>query len=679
MSLVFGVASEARATNYSVLKSILVDAQIDSTVPAITVRWPLRTDISEYTLTRIDDDGSEVFSMTLPGNSTGYTDSTVTTGKVIEYRVRASTTNFRIATGVVAAAIDLPAVEQRGSVLLVVEEGVSNSLASELNQLRLDLCGDGWQVFQENVRAGDSPFSVRQKVVAWADVEEQATDRAAFLIGRIPVAESGNFAPDGHANHLGPWPCDGYYGEMDGDWGSTTSPFNPSYFPTDIELMVGRVDLSNMPAFSDDETGLLRNYFTRLHRFRHREITAPLRSRIDDRINYFSEGPSINARSGFSAICGSANLQTGALFPAISNYGYLLGHASSTAGYTSMNGVGSTTTFAQNPSNAVFLTLFGSYFGDWPNTNNFLRAPLCADGLTLATGYNGRPQWNVHHLGLGYPLGFATRLSQNTPNGNPYHTSYYARGIHVSLMGDPTLTLFPTSPPGNAIATRSTSAPSEVTISWGNADNTTSTDFLGYHIFRAANSEEAFTRLTTAPVSASTWTDTASPVSETAVYLVRALWRVTTGSGSFLQLSQGKFAWPDPEEAWRQEQFGIGASVVSVSSPMADPDGDRRLNFVEYAQFTSPVSASSGSVPNTIHRHEPHSPLVFSFTRNAEATDLVFIPEIAIDGGPWETLDATPQRTSDSGENPETWEVPLPSETEACVLVRLRIERAILD
>ncbi|MEM0895500.1 MAG: hypothetical protein AAGJ79_01350 [Verrucomicrobiota bacterium] len=680
LPFVLGAPTDAPATNYSVLKSILVDAEIDSSVPSITVRWPLRTDILDYTLTRVDEDGSEAFSTTLAGDSTGYIDSSINTGEIFEYRVRASTTSYRVANGVVAAAIDLPAVEERGSVLLVIEESVSRSLSREFNQLRLDLCGDGWEVSQESVRADETPHSVRARIIQWADPRQAAVDRAVFLIGRVPVAESGYFAPDGHTNHLGPWPSDGYYGEVDGNWETTTAPFTPSYFPSDVDLMVGRVDLAGMPAFADDESGLLRKYFSRLHQFRHREITAPLRARIHDRINYLSEGPSANARSGFSAIGGRGNLESGALFPAISSNSYLLGHACGTANYTALYGIGSTTNFSQSPSNVVFLTLFGSYFGDWPTTDNLLRAPLGADGLTLATGYSGRPQWNVHHLGLGFPLGFAARLSQNMRSNLPYHTSYYAKGVHTSLMGDPTLHLFPAKPPGEASATRSTNTPTEVLLGWSDAGNSSSPDFLGYHVFRAASSSEGFTRITTGPIFSTGWTDSAAPVTESVVYLVRALWRVRTGSGTFLQLSQGRFAWPHPEEKWRQEQFGIEATEEAVAGPLADPDEDRRTNLVEYAQLTPPRSnAAAGTVPSSIHRSSTGDSLVFSYHRNAEATDLAFIPEISIEGRPWAPINEPPRLASDPGENPEVWEVALPSETEACIHARLRIERRFPD
>ena len=40
-----------------------------------------------------------------------------------------------------------------------------------------------------------------------------------FLFGHVPVPYSGDIVPDGHApDHQGAWPCDGFYGDMDGLW-----------------------------------------------------------------------------------------------------------------------------------------------------------------------------------------------------------------------------------------------------------------------------------------------------------------------------------------------------------------------------------------------------------------------------------------------------------------------------
>jgi hypothetical protein len=73
--------------------------------------------------------------------------------------------------------------------------------------------------------------------------------------------------------------------------------------------------------------------------------------------------------------------------------------------------VGSTSDFANGPVKSVFNMLFGSYFGDWENQNNFLRASIAAEGYTLTNCWAGRPNWHFHHMALGETIGYGTRLT----------------------------------------------------------------------------------------------------------------------------------------------------------------------------------------------------------------------------------------------------------------------------
>src|SRR5207253_1848922 len=109
----------------------------------------------------------------------------------------------------------------------------------------------------------------------------------------VPVPYSGKINPDGHSDHVGAWPADVYYGDIDGNWTDTTVDFTQStrppsdaadnlrltnrpgdgkfdqdQIPSAVELEVGRVDLANMPgddywgvdAVIPSETELLRRY-----------------------------------------------------------------------------------------------------------------------------------------------------------------------------------------------------------------------------------------------------------------------------------------------------------------------------------------------------------------------------------------------------------------------------------
>ena len=61
--------------------------------------------------------------------------------------------------------------------------------------------------------------------------------------------------------------------------------------------------------------------------------------------------------------------------------------------------------FARNDSKAVFTLMFGSYFGDWDNPDNLLRAPLAgtANSLGLTNAWSGRGGRGAGARGGGRP------------------------------------------------------------------------------------------------------------------------------------------------------------------------------------------------------------------------------------------------------------------------------------
>jgi hypothetical protein len=68
---------------------------------------------------------------------------------------------------------------------------------------------------------------------------------------------------------------------------------------------------------------------------------------------------------------------------------------------------------APHDMKAVFMNLFGSYFGDWDRTGNMLRAVLASARYGLACSWSGRPHHYFHHMGSGETIGYGIRLSQN--------------------------------------------------------------------------------------------------------------------------------------------------------------------------------------------------------------------------------------------------------------------------
>jgi hypothetical protein len=134
-------------------------------------------------------------------------------------------------------------------------------------------------------------------------------------------------------------------------------------------------------------------------------------------------------------------------------------------------------------------------------------------------------------MGLGEPIGYSARVSQNNNGLYQNQVNNFMRGIHIALMGDPTIRLHQVAPPSGLQATTTAGS---TKLTW-----TASPDAgLGYHIYRGNSS--GYTRLSSTPVSALTFTD-ASPVSGTS-YMVRAVKLENTPSGSYTNQSQGVFA-----------------------------------------------------------------------------------------------------------------------------------------
>jgi hypothetical protein len=127
-------------------------------------------------------------------------------------------------------------------------------------------------------------------------------------------------------------------------------------------------------------------------------------------------------------------------------------------------------------------------------------------------------------LGLGEPI--AAGLTRTITN--------QTTDVEITLLGDPTLRFQITAPPSNLVATTNQSS---VTLNW-----TPSTEpSAQYSVYRSTNGLDGdFIRLS-APIASFTFTDN-SPPSGAKTYAVRAAKLVTTGSGSFTNLSQSIFA-----------------------------------------------------------------------------------------------------------------------------------------
>lgn len=531
--------------------SISVSATPHVSPPSLTFAWPSDPMATGFTVARrLPGEWAWSTPTTIPGggSATSWVDTGVVTGQRYEYWFRS--TGQLPAMNFLTAGIEAEAFEHRGTLLLIVDATHAGPLAPKLDRLTQDLIGDGWFVVRHDVQPTDSVASVKALIEDDVDADPVNT-KAVFLFGHVPVPYSGNFAFDGHPEHTGAWPADVYYGELDGPWTDTTvnttvaarpenhnvpgdGKFDQTYLPSDVDLIVGRVDLGSMPAFASSERQLLSNYLDKDHDYRHGVFTAAQRAVLYDGWQWHSgEAFATSAWRSFEALLGYGYIDVVGLwqyFPTLntsSGNGHLWAFACGGGGVDNIDGVGTTADFAASSNRNVFTMMFGSHFVDWDSTNNFLRAPLCS-GWTLTNCWSGRPYWSFQPMGLGETIGYCTRYSQNDTLAG----GWYPRGIHLALMGDPTLRQHVVKPPTNVVSGASRSAK----LSW-----TASPDAIaGYHVYRAATPQGPFARLTRSPVAAPQYSDP-TPFTGSRTYMIRAVRLETTPSGSYWNQSQGAF------------------------------------------------------------------------------------------------------------------------------------------
>ena len=531
--------------------AVQISATVQTAPARITLRWDADPfGATNYTVYRKTKDAAAWGpGVSLPGSATNYTDSAVTAGAAYEYQIIKAATLGYTGYGYIYTGIQAPLIENRGKLVLVAESTAAAILSNELARLRGDLIGDGWEVGFHTVSSNATPASVKG-IITNAYHADPTNVKAVFLCGHVPIFRSGQLNYDGHQAR--PMPADAYYGDMDGGWTN-----DPSYLPSDVELMVGRVDLWNMPgrdapAAWPSEMALLRNYLNKDHQWRHKLMPVSSRALMANRIGDF--GGEAFAASGFRSLSplvgtsgiAEANVQDAAppeqrWISILATNAFLWTYGCGGGGYTLISQLGTnglfhdvwSTDIVGQDAKAVFTMLFGSWMGEWDTTDNIMRAVLATPTMGLTCSLSGRPHWFFHHMGLGEPIGYSTRLTMNNSTRYQNQTNLFTRGVHIALMGDPTLRMYPVVP---ASGLSGQMAANGVTLNWTASPDAT----LGYHVYRAPAPSGPFARLTSALLTGTQFTD-ANASSNTYTYMVRAVKHETTPSGTFQNPSQGVF------------------------------------------------------------------------------------------------------------------------------------------
>ncbi len=592
-------------------------AEVSGSAPHVTLRWnPGVFPATGLVLQRrLPGEAGWGTGVPLSVSATSYPDVTAEAETLYEYRVVRSQDHagFPTAEGWLWTGANVPMLERRGRLILVVDASMAAPLDPEIDRLVADLVGDGWEVARSDVSRVATPAQVKDAIRGWYAMAPEET-KSVLLLGRIAVPYSGIVCPDGHwepeSHHRGAWPTDAYYGDMDGTWTDSVIDYAlanvdgdrndnvPGDGKFDVsllvgehlpELVVGRIDLANMGGVAGglSETELLRRYLDRHHAFRHR--LAPFASLgegalIDDDTFGPQEGWPFAAEAWAAgvALFGNSGVASQDWIPTLRDHSRLLAYGGGPGWFQGVSGVSTSTDFRYTRCRAVFNLLFGSFFGDWDSSDSYLRAPLVgrSESHGLVSVWAGVPRWRFFPLAAGGTIADAYRhtiLEINQPEGPfpPEDESWTNPDqAHVAIMGDPVLRSHPAKPVGELAAQVTGNA---VTLSWTNPVGEPNP--LGCRVYRSPSIWGPYELVESQTAPGATSVLDTVPGSGPWHYMVRSVVRQTTASASYDNPAQGVFVSVDVSASF----FPEWSAGLDDASESGDPNGDGVPNLLAYA------------------------------------------------------------------------------------------------
>ncbi|MBM2816128.1 MAG: hypothetical protein HW421_2890 [Ignavibacteria bacterium] len=569
--------------------------------PKITLKWKKNDIAIKYSVTRRDIDAESWGLETIVDTSKNmYEDTKIIVGKPYEYRVivylyasvrwqltvgqkQVDTTSSQQVLGFsyICSGIDIEEVSSFGKVMILVDSVVAPALENELSILENDLVTEGWHVVKKTAPRAEnfnSKAVLKTKSIITEEYYNPGELAHVFIIGRVAVPYSGFIAPDGHSNHFGAWPADVFYGNLDEfSWTDNNyyvdsmnilvpnrnSAGDGKFDQNNLQGMtasiaVGRVDFYNISLYTKDslarEIQHLKNYLIKDHNYRTGATQVRNKALLLDTWGLLgNEVPGATSWRNFNSLCGYDSIKTSTMdkfYPDISANDYQWVYASGGGSNQSVGSLNSSS-FSTYPIRGVFSMVFGSYFGDWDPKNNLMRTILGSSPSVLTVSWDARPPWFFHHMGIGYPIGFSTLVTQNngssglnyysntylnTPYyGNIYNTSGFA-GVHIGLLGDPTLRINMASIPSPSNLTVVQPNGSRfVEIKWQSASAEENTS---YNVYRSMSTLGPFIKVNKDPIFTTSYND--STLNEGNVYyMVRTVQPQKSVTGVYKNLSRG--------------------------------------------------------------------------------------------------------------------------------------------
>jgi len=568
-------------------------------------------DIGRLFLCRKDKGAAEWdadWTKELDMKTTRYEDFGVEVGKEYEYRLWAEGKPYIFSN--VLAGIDVPAKDNRGKVILLVDRELEKLADIDLSldaRMKAALFGlqevmelDGWQVIRYDAGRDQSPEELLEVIKGHYTADPENV-KAVYLFGHITIPKSGPVSPDGHggARYAN---ADSFYGIMDGGagelWGvsDTSDPQYPfgvylkSALPARQALQVGRVDFHNIFGEMDEddayltaapksltdgrrlmsEAEFLINYTEKANDYKMNRRTLPITGQAFSLDGLFSDSLDEYYRSfeafggmdgfGFQFLNSSPGYSLGLLEENESySFGTFRAGGANHTGFA--NGSVRSYMFYDKIYKMHFWSFLSSYHWEWEKYNAILKAPLTMKDYGLVSSWSGRlsyyttPSLDLHHLGLGESFGHSYMESVNQN-----------RQLYINLLGDPTLRLFPMDPVSDV---KGYKYPEEdiICLTWEKSKDALS----GYNVY-AKNGSGSYDRINKTQIKDNRYF-IREPKNETGEYMVKAVALTKTFSGTFYNMSVGVYADETkdgpgipvpPREMLSDVVFGEGFITVDV-------------------------------------------------------------------------------------------------------------------
>ena len=523
----------------------------------IRLDWGLDTNAMNYFVRRkqLSDEKWQDLA-TVDSITSTFTDLDIEEGQAYEYYIEKWGYDYD-SYGHIFAGYKVPEEESNGRALILVDNTVADTLAFELERYITDLIAEGWEPVMKTVPRTES-FSAATVTEIKELIEEEyfkdtSSLKALILVGRVAVPYSGKINIDGHSDHNGAWPADAYYGIFDGTWTDTSEAntsgarevthnlpgdgkFDQTLFPADVKLQIGRIDFYNLTDFSETEIELYKRYFDKNHIYRTGQYEVAQNALLDDNFGMYSnEAFAANGWLNFYSLVGNENIFEGDMRDDLESGNYLFAYGCGSGSYNSIQEAAYSFHYADTPQKTVFTLLFGSYAGDWDSENNVLRSAIASQPSILTSAWAGRPFWFFQHMIFGKNIGFSYELSANNKYTYPGSGKYGHRMLHIALIGDPTLNMYPAEPLQglNIAEAKIENGIRKISLEWDSPEY----DVIGYNLYRADENGD-YEKLNTGLITETFYSDeSANLILNT--YLVRPLRYIETITGSFYMFAPG--------------------------------------------------------------------------------------------------------------------------------------------